>query len=76
MKGRRFLDLILLLGHDDGDDGGGGHVDDVEGKVLSFFILSYSRTLKTIKGAFPKHFMFHSLQAIVIMLRFPLRSEC
>ena len=76
MKGRRFLDLILLDDHYDGDGGEGGHVDDVEGKVLSFFILSYSKTSKTIEGAFSKHFMFHSLQAIVIMLRFPLRSEC
>ena len=48
MKGRRFLDLILLDGHgDDLDGGGGGHVDDVdddvEGKVLSFFILSLAK---------------------------------
>ena len=54
MKGRRFLDLILLDDHDDGDGGEGGHVDDVEGKVFSFFILSYSKTLKTIKGVFFK----------------------
>ena len=76
LKGRRFLDLILLDDHDDGDGGEGGHVDDVEGKVFSFFILSYSKTLKTIKGAFLKQFMFHSLQAILIVIRFPLRSEC
>ena len=43
MKGRRFLDLILLDDHDDGDGGEGGHVDDVEGKVLSFFILSLAK---------------------------------